>query len=191
MSKNAITISYAQSLLWLAFFMALMTAETNIVDLFLVDFVHGNPHRTQENALFMMKAYTPLNGIVAFIGTFLVFTLPQFFQAGVVGSSGQMFGDRRWFAALLGLPLTALLTWYCYDYLAPTLAEDYEHGLSLSRYARTLAIQTPVTLFSSLYLNARLGDRSKKTVLLRALAVTLVVGGVRGYVVASSQFQFL
>jgi hypothetical protein len=74
MSKITIRMSYLHSLLWLAVFMGLMSAETNIVELLLVDFVHGNPHRTQENALFMMKAYTPLFGVIAFIGTLLVFT---------------------------------------------------------------------------------------------------------------------
>jgi hypothetical protein len=72
------------------------------------------------NAMFLMKAYTPVAGIIALIGTFLVFALPQFFQAEVVGALDQIFGDRARFAALLALPLTAVLPWYCYDYLTPS-----------------------------------------------------------------------
>jgi hypothetical protein len=52
MSKWAINISYAQSLLWVALFMALMSAETNIVELLFIDFVHGNPRRTRETRCF-------------------------------------------------------------------------------------------------------------------------------------------
>jgi hypothetical protein len=198
MSKFTIHVSYIQSLLWIALFMAVLSAETNIVELLFVDFVHGNPHRTLENALFMIEAYAPVFGVIAFIGTFLVFTLPQFFQAELVGASDRLFGDRAQFAALPALPLTAVLTWYCYDYLTPSvpnfagnLTELYEHGLSLSRYATTLAIQTPVTLFSSLCLNAQIGGRSKAPLLLAALAIMLVAGGIRGYLMACGQFHFL
>jgi len=198
MSKIAIHVSYAQSLLWLALFMALISAETNIVELLFIDFVHGNPHRTQENALFMMKASTPLFGVIAFIGTLLVFTLPQFFEAEVVRAFNQIFGDRVGFAALLALPLTAVLTWYCYDYLtrsnlcfAGNCMESYEHGLSLSRYVRTFAVQTPITLFSFLYLDAGLRGVSRKPVLFGALTIAVVAGGIRGYLMARGQFQFL
>ena len=169
MSKIAIHVSYAQSLLWLALFMALMSAETNIVSLLLIDFVHGNPHRSQENALFMMKAYTPLFGAIAYIGTLLVFTLPQLFQAEMVGVLDRIFGDRARFAVLPALPLTAVLTWYCYDYLTPSnlgfagssTEVYYEHGLSILRYGIALAIQAPITVFSVLYFNADLGGYSK------------------------------
>jgi hypothetical protein len=198
MRRITVYISYLQCLLWLALFMALISAETNIVELLFVDFVHGNPHRSQENALFMMAAYTPLFAFIAVIGTFLVFTLPQFFQAELIGALEQVFGDRARFAAWLALPLTAVLTWYCYDYLTPSnlcfagnCMEAYEHGLSLSRYAATLAIQTPITLFSSLYLTAQISGRSKATLLLAALAFVLVAGGVRGYCMARGQYQFL
>jgi len=201
MSKSAVNISYAQSLLWVALFMAVMCGVINIVHLLFVDFVHGNPHRTQGNALSMMVEFTLILGVIAVIGTFLVFALPQFFQAALIGALGQIFGDRAQFAALLALPLTAVITWYCYDYLTPTdfnlginVDPDwtpFKHGLSVSRYITTLIIQTPITLFSFLYFNAGLRDRSKKPVLLAALAVTVVVGGIWGYTTARDQYQFL
>jgi hypothetical protein len=197
MSKLAVHISFLQSLLWLALFMALMNAETNIVELLFIDFVHGNPHRTQENAIFMMKKHTPLFGAIAFVGTFLVFTVSQFFQAEVISVSDRRFGDRA-FGALLSLPVTTVLTWYCYDYLTPSnlcfagnCMEPYEHGLSLSRYMKTLAIQTPITLFSYLYFDVGLRDRSKMRIVLAGLTVALFVGVIRGYLMARSQFRFL
>jgi hypothetical protein len=198
MSKFTIHMSYLQSLLWLALFVALIGAESNIVELLFIDFVHGNPHRSQENALSMMKADTPVSGVIAFIGTFLVFTLPQFFQAECVVALERPFGDRARFAVLFALPVTAVLTWYCYDYLTPSnlcfagnCMEPYEHGLSVSRYMTAVVIQTPIALFSFLYFDAGLCGRSKKPILLATLAVTLVAGGIRGYLMARAQFQFL
>jgi hypothetical protein len=198
MSRITVYASYLQSLIWLALLMALINAEANIVELLFVDFVHGNPHRSQENAIFMMKFYTPLFAFIALIGTFLVFTLPQFFQAELVRALERPFGERARFAVWPALPLTAVLAWYCYDYLTPSnlcfagnCMEPYEHGLSPSRYATTLAIQTPITLLSSLYLNANISGRSKTRLLLAALAVALIVGGIRGYFMARGQFQFL
>lgn len=198
MNRRAIVVSYMQSLLWIALLTALISAERNIVELVLTDFVHGNPHRTQGNAISMMKAFTPVAGIIAFIGTFLVFTLPQFFQAEVVGALDQIFGDRARFAVWPALPLTAVLTWYCSDYLTPSnlcfagnCMEAYEHGLSISRYMTALAIQTPITLFTLLYFNTDLSGRSKKPVLLAALAIAIVIGGLSGYVRALAQYRFL
>jgi hypothetical protein len=198
MSKIDVTFSYLQSLLWVALFMALMSAETHIVELLFIDFVHGNPHRTRENAISMMKDGAPISAIIALIGTFLVLTLPQFFQAEVVGASHQIFGDRARFAALLALPLTAVLTWYCYDYLTPSnlcfagnCMEPYDHGMSISRYVKALVIQAPITLFGFLYFDAGLRGQSRGPILLAALAVALVAGGIRGYLMARGQFQFL
>ena len=138
--------------------------------------------------MFLMKAYTPVAGIIALIGTFLVFALPQFFQAEVVGALDQIFGDRARFAALLALPLTAVLPWYCYDYLTPSnlcfagnCMEPYEHGLSGSRYMMTLVIQTPITLFGFLYFDAGLRGASKRPVVVAALAIAVVIGGIWGF----------
>jgi hypothetical protein len=198
MNKRIIIVSYAQSLLWVALFMALIGAEANVVELLLIDFVHGNPHRTQENALFMMKAYTPLFGVIAIIETCLVFALPQFFQAELIGGVRRIFGDRARFAALASLPLTALLTWYSYDYLTPSnicfagnCMEAYHHGISVTRYLAAVLIQIPVTLFSFLYFEAAFRGRSRSTLVLAALAIALAAGVVRGYLLARDQFQFL
>jgi len=197
-NSRAIVASYMQSLLWIALLMALISAEANIVELLLTDFVHGNPHRTKDNAISMMKAFAPVFGIVTMIGTFLVFTLPQFFQAEVVVVFDRLCGDRARFAALPALPLTAVLTWYCYDYLTPSnlcfagnCMQAYEHGLSISRYMAAVAIQTPITLFSFLYFNTDLSGSSRKPVLLATLAIAIVIGGVLGYVRARAQYQFL
>jgi hypothetical protein len=200
-NKSAVTISYAQSLIWVGLLVAIAVGVTTIVELVFVDFVHGNPHRTLGNVIVMMVVETPLIGVIALIGVFLVFTLPQFFQVAVISVLNQMFGSRARFAVFLALPLTAVLTWYCYDYLTPTdfnlginVGPDwspYQHGLSISRYMRTLAIQAPVTLFSFLYFDAGFRGGSKKPLLMAVLALAVVVGGILGHENAQQQFQFL
>jgi hypothetical protein len=197
-NKSAVTISYAQSLIWVGLLVAIAVGVTTIVELVFVDFVHGNPHRTLGNVIVMMVVETPLIGVIALIGVFLVFTLPQFFQVAVISVLNQMFGSRARFAVFLALPLTAVLTWYCYDYLTPTdfnlginVGPDwspYQHGLSISRYMRTLAIQAPVTLFS---FDAGFRGGSKKPLLMAVLALAVVVGGILGHENAQQQFQFL
>ena len=58
MIDKTTNISYARSLLWLAFFIAMICGMTNIVELLIVDFIRGNPHRTQANAMLMMVLFT-------------------------------------------------------------------------------------------------------------------------------------
>jgi hypothetical protein len=201
MSKSAINTAYAQSLLWVALFMAIAGGVANIVQLLFVDFIHGNPHRTQDNALFMMAAFAPVVGVAALVGSFLVFALPQFFQAMLIGVLGRPLGPRARFVVLPALPLTAILTWTCYYYLIPAdfnvdINPDpdgtpYQHGLTLARYLKTLAIQAPITLFSFWHFDAGFRGRSRKPAVLAALAFALVVGGIMGYVMAVEQYQFL
>src|SRR4051794_29254573 len=128
MNRSAVNFSYLQGLLWTALFMAFIKGETNIVSLLFIDFVHGNPYRTQESVIEMMKVDAPLFGIIGFVGTLVVLTLPQFFQAEIAGAAKQAFGDRARFAVLLTLPATAVLTWYCYDYLTPS---NFGYGWNL------------------------------------------------------------
>lgn len=201
MSKSAVAISYGGSLLWVALFIAIAIGVMNVAELTLIDFVHGNPHRPQSNALFMMAVFTPIFGMIGAIGTFLIFTVPQLFQAALIVILSRIFDDRARFAALLAPPLTAILTWYSYDYLTPTdfnlginVGPDwvpFKHGLSLSRFISSLAVQAPITLFSFLYFDADLGRLPKKSVLVASLAAAIVVGLIWGYWRAQNQLQFL
>ena len=187
MSRLAIYFSYLQSLIWTALFMALTKSEASIISAFFTDLRYVRTRRTWESVIELLAVLAPLTGIVAFVGTFLVLTIPQWFQAEIVAACQYKFGHRARFAALLGLPMTALLTWYCYDYLTPSnvsfggnLFEPYEHGLSVSRYIMTLLIQAPITLFGFLYFDADLRGHSRKPVLLAALVASLVAGALWG-----------
>jgi hypothetical protein len=144
MKRSDVYVAYAQSLVWLTLFIALVFGISILVELVFVDFIQGNPHRTKANAVQMMVLYPPIMGFIAVIGSLLVFALPQCFQAVVSDALTRRLGRRGQFGILLALPITATLAWYCYDYLTPTDVNlginagpdwmPYQHGLSLQRY---------------------------------------------------------
>ena len=102
---------------------------------------------------------------------------------------------------LLALPLTAVLAWYCYDYLTPKdfnlgINESpdwvpYQHGLTLQRYLIMFAIQTLITLFSILNFDAAIRNRAKKPIITCALLFAVVLGVVFGHWIAEAQYKFL
>jgi hypothetical protein len=120
MSKRAIGASYAHSFLWLVLLTAVTVGVMSIAHLVFVDIIHGNPHRTRDDVISMMAVETPIIAVIAAIGSILVFTLPQIFQAALIAAWYRMLGNRARFVVLAALPLTAVLTWYCYDYLTPS-----------------------------------------------------------------------
>jgi hypothetical protein len=198
---RVVVFTYAKSLAWLAILAAVIVGIQNIVGLVLIDFIHGNPHRTQGNAIFMMIVYTPLLRLGALAGVLLVFTLPQYFQATISSALGGRLGSRAQAGVWVALPVTAALTWYCYDYLIPSnvgLAinewpdwKPYQHGLTLARYGAALAFQVPATLFSVAYATAGAARPSRKTVILLALTAAIIAGTIMGHRAAEVQYQFL
>lgn len=201
MKSSATYISHAQSLLWIAILMAVICDVSIIVELVFVDFIHGNPHRTKVNAMLMMGLFPLAFAVIAMIGTFLVFTLPQLFQATVADVLVSRFASGAQLGVLLALPLTAILAWYSYDYLTPTdfnlginVGADwmpYQHGLTMPRYLAMLTIQDPISLFSVLHWHATIHRSSKKTMIGAALVLAVLVGVILGYRMAKDQYQFL
>lgn len=193
MNKSALGASYVRSLCWIVFFTAVIVGMKESTHLALMDFAYGKPHQTWRNLVFMMTAAALIIGFIAAIGSVLVFTLPQLFQAALVEGWHRTLGDRARFAALPALPFTAVLTWYCYDYLTPSNfapgyigppSPPYQHGISISRYATALGVQAPVTLFSLLYLDTEFRRASRWPLLTATLIVTIGSGGIWGYVTA-------
>lgn len=192
---------YARSLAWLTLLAAVGVGVSQIVELVLIDFVHGNPHRTQENAVEMMIIFAPLFGLIAAVDTVIVFSLPLSFQALVSGALARQFGGRAQMAVLLALPITALITWYAFDYLIPSYTplaitagpdwQPYRHGLTSARYFAALAFQTPATLFSVAYVGTTGSPRRRRAVVLLALVAAAIAGGYEGHRVAATQYQFL
>lgn len=203
MTPSATQEAYARSLAWLAVLAAVVFGVQLIFELVFVDFIHSNPHRPQSNAIFMMMTDPLLLGVPIIIGMLLVFTLPQCFQAVCAGWLVRRFESRAQAGVLLLLPITAVITWYCFDYLTPSdvglgINDDadwrpYQHGLTINRYAAALAVQALVTLFSVAYTAAGSGTArvSRRSVIRLALAAAIVVGAVAGFRIAQGQYQFL
>jgi hypothetical protein len=175
---------YAKSLLWVSLFLAASFATTLIVETTFVDFVYGNPHRTQANALLMIPIILPVIGIFSLIGSFLVFAVPQTFQAILIDLLVSRFSTKADMGVLLALPLTSLLTWYCYDYLTPSDfnlginsdSSPYRHGLTIPRYLTALSFQLPVTLFSYLYWKTFQLQRHRRTLIATGLTLAVIAG---------------
>jgi hypothetical protein len=201
MKRNEVYVSYAKSFFWAAPLIAISLGFSIVVLVVFVDFIHGNPHRTKENALLIMALFPPIVGLIATVGSFLVFALPQCFQAVVSDALVGRLGRRGQFGLVLALPLTAVLAWYCYDYLTPSDLNlginagpdwtPYQHGLTFHRYLTMLIVQTPITLFSLWHCDATIRHVSRKPVIVTGLVFAVVVGVAHGYWMAVQQHQFL
>lgn len=200
MRSNAIYAAYAESLEWLAV-LAVVVDVSNIMTLVLIDLVHGGLRGVQAGAIGLAVLFALVVGITTLIGMLLVFTLPQCFQAMVSRGLVRRFGSRAHVGVLLALPVTAVVTWYCYDYLfAPFFSfganqgpawKPHQHGLTATRYLGALAFQAPATMFSAAYAAAEMGRLSRKAVLLLALVAAVITGGIMGHHLAEQQYQFL
>ena len=120
MRNNYVLKSYAKSLLLIALLAVVVVTTRLVVEVFFVDVIHGNPHRsatdTRELILFMM----PLISLTVFIGVFVVFAIPQILQGSLACLLEQVFGHKGSWGIFLALPVTACMTWYCYEYFTPT-----------------------------------------------------------------------
>jgi len=109
MSETHINGSFAKTLVYFALFVSLSCGAMTISELIFVDFVHGNPHRTQQNAIDMMVTFTPIIMAIAVVGSVIVFALPQAFQAILAGFLVRHFGNRAHLGLMIALPLTSLI----------------------------------------------------------------------------------
>ncbi len=164
MIERHINRSFAMTLLYFALFVSLSCGVMTISELIFMDFVHGNPHRTQQNAIDIMVTFTPIIIVIAIVGSVIVFTLPQAFQAVLASFLVRQFGNRAYLVVIITLPLTTVIACYCYDYLTPSDMNfgfnegpdwtPYQHGLTMQRYLKGFTVQAPLTLLSVLYLDA-------------------------------------
>lgn len=197
---RTITPSYLKSLLLIALAASVFLGTLIVVETFFVDFVHGNPHRTRGNAIFMMFAYPPLFAVIAVIGVGLIFGFSQLFQIVLINIFTHRYGPIGRFVVLLALPVTTIITWYSYEYLTPTdfglginTPQDwrpYQHGLTNRRYLQTLAFQAAVTIFSMLYFEATLRKGFKELLIAIVLIVAVALGCIQGRAAAIEKYEF-
>jgi hypothetical protein len=196
MKRNEVYIAYAQSLFW-AVLLITIAAGLAVLCYGSGDFIARRP--PVEDALKGMVLLLLIAGFVATVASFLVFTLPQCFQAALSNALAHRNGRRGQLGVLLALPLTAVLTWYSYDYLTPSMPPlaigessdwiPFQHGITLQRYLGALIFQAPVTLFGVWYCDAVVRHVSRETVetvVVVGLIVAVVIGVALGSFLAVS-----
>lgn len=139
----------------------------------------------------MMWLFPLIVSPVAILVVFLVFSVPQALQAALARITER---SRLQVAAIPAmLPLTCVLTWYCWEYFTPAELgflnsdpdwEPFQHGMTVSRYVASLEWQTPVTLFSYAYYRAPFGPLSKKRIVIAGLTLAALAGVVQGVLTA-------
>jgi hypothetical protein len=184
MRMRAVAISYAKSLACIAMLIAVVL-DVAVIGAILIDEFRQGRHAPPSDVPLMAILVLTL-WVITTIGSLIMFAPVQAFQVLVIGIMQREFGDRARFAALSSLPITAVLTWYCYDYLTPNEFHfakfgpewaPYQHGIAIARYLAALAVQTPVTLFAFLCFEADRQHRSKAPIIIAAFVVAIAIGG--------------
>jgi hypothetical protein len=165
-----------------------------------IDFVLGNLNRSQSNALTMIALFPSIFTMINIIGVWFVFGPSQLLQANVTYLLVPKYGRRALFVALM-LPISGVVTWYCFDYLTPSNIDlginegpdwtPYQHGISPLRFVVATGIQAVVTTFTLAYCGTRNRRPVRKQFLLAVLLITILGGIALGYRSAKVQYQFL
>jgi glucan phosphoethanolaminetransferase (alkaline phosphatase superfamily) len=154
-----------------------------------VDYLHFNPHRTQSDAASIPFIFIVIFSIIALFGVALTFICSQILQAFLAKRLVRKYGVRGLYGVILSIPLLAVVSWYCYDYLTPSdfnlgmnLGRDwtpYQHGLTMSRYTVMLGFQSFVTL---LCLARLVTDRNRPSIKISLILVFLIIASIIGFV---------
>ena len=197
MSKYSVAVAYTQSLFLVAFFASVAISVSLAIRFEFFGLIYNNPDQTADAMNLMALPLLPLLAMTKVIGTLLIFGLPQLFQATTVGLLMRPFGSLARFVVVVVLPLTAVVTWYCYYYLTPAnsdLGVNAAHDwlpftvgrTSLGCYVMALKFQAAVTLFSFLYFEASFRGMSRTPVVLLALSIVITTGAAWGYDITRS-----
>ncbi len=191
MSKNSAAISYGQSLLWISLFAAIASVAIVFVEFAFFELRYGSPGPTFKDLLLALAVFLPFTAVLAILGVLEILALPQLFQVAAVSLLKRPFGERARFAVLPLLPLTACITWWCYDYLIPpnlnpttALGPNWfppTKGMLVSHYQAAFLFQALATSLSFLHFELKFRSRSRKPLLLIAFAIFVALGAGWGY----------
>ena len=188
MKRNGVLLSYVVSLLWVIFLVAAVIVIGFVAGSVVREFTHKDPIDALWDSVKYLPVTMSISLLVAGIATSLVFPVPQAFEAFLAGELAQRLGGKAHFLVLLAVPLTAVLTWYCYDYFLPEISlgiydgpdwVPYQHGLTTERYLKALAVQAPLTLFNTFYFDSVGHPRYRKAILLVAIVAVVIIGGIQ------------
>jgi hypothetical protein len=87
--------------LWIAFFVVLSLSISEVFSLVLIDFVHGNPGRTQSNAVSPMFLFIPVIATLAYQAVVTVLDL--------LYSEVKVYRRSKWALTLSALSLVAVV----------------------------------------------------------------------------------
>ena len=184
----AVYQSFFTSLTWVPVTMSCAIFFALSADVVNVDFLHTNFNRTQSSAALMPFIFAPFCLIITSFGIALTFGCSQFVQAFLANKLIQKYGSRGLYGIVLSVPLVAVLSWYCFDYLTPSdfnlgINEGpewtpYQHGLTMERYLTMLGIQSCLTLLSLSRLIMEIKSRlaAKRYLLLVLLGCASFIG---------------
>lgn len=183
--------SFFYSLLWTAVIITAGLFFMLVVDVLWIDFLHVNPNRSQTHAASLPLLFAPFIFLLTVIGVALTFAVSQSVQAVLTSLLLTKFGPPGMWAVALSIPIAAVVTWYCFDYLTPSdsaneVGDDwrpYQHGLTWSRYQMMFAAQSCMTLFSlvRLHLHANGRSREKRNLLLFLVLLASFAGAIAGW----------
>lgn len=182
--RDAVYAAYAQSLFWIILLAVALELFAVPLRYLVVGLIQGNPHPVGAGVTANAILFSIILGAVTVVKAAIVFGPPSLFQAAITDLSARM-RIREIAGVCLAFPFTALVAWYCYDYLVPSNhglwnTLPYEHGLTVGRYRAILAIQGPSSLFGFLYWRARVRRRSRLLLIVGALTAILVAGAMWG-----------
>jgi hypothetical protein len=149
MVQRTTSSSYGQALFWVAALVALFCCVTMIPRFFMIHFIQHHPPETPAFAIRMIFLITPIISAAAAATALLTFVIPQYAQRLLENARLRRIGATSHIGILFALPITALLTWYCFDYIVMTIlpmllqSEDdasYEHGITPGRPRPSAAV---------------------------------------------------
>jgi hypothetical protein len=167
---------------------ALFGAATLLTHLVMALLIGASPSKSLAFASRMLFLATPAVSATAAAGTLLVFTLPQYFQLFLENGPLHRFGDRSYIGILLTLPVTSLLTWMSFNYIAmtvlPAILGDDEGtsatGISFGRYVMVLGAQAIVTSITLAYCRSRSRPAFRRVSAIVVVVLALGVGIIPG-----------
>ena len=193
--RPGLKTSYALSFCWIALSFAVAAVSALSMNV-LSDFVHGGPNRSIALQLPMTFLLAVIMSLVAMIGCVLVFSLPQIMQAAVHMLARRIAKPISHLLVLSFIPILAVLTWYCWEYLTPTdfLGGDdpdwkpYQHGITTQRYLAALAYQVPISIFAIVCFEPDLLGTTRKTIRLVVIGCAVLAGAWFGHAMAVADY---
>jgi hypothetical protein len=153
-------------MLWLALIVTVYGVTTMAADVVVVDLLNVNPNRTLLHAISLPVIFSPIVFVTSLIVLLVAFSASLLIQGILMVILVRKLNWSAFYYVMLTVPLLAVLSWHCYDYLLPSdlnlginEGEDwvsYQHGMSGNRYLKSTLAQFGVSALVIIQLVLRL-----------------------------------